>query len=791
MKLTRREFLALSGKAAAGTVIFAACGIPERELIVQSPVELPEDLVRGEDAWYATVNPDGRNGDGLIVRVMQGRAKKVAGNPDFPVNLGKHSPREDASLQFLYHPDRIAGPLFRRTQAGALAQTTWIRAEVELERILGASRITVVTNPLRGHLGWVARRFAEVKGGRYMTFDPVEQGALHGAVKKIFDADVLPDFDIEHARTVLSFGADWLSTWVSPTRFAVQFGKFRSGEERGFLIHGESRMSMTAANADLWLPAKPGTEGDIALAIANVIIDEGLASQAEVLAFTKSLPSGVLNGYRPADVAARSGVAEEKIVRAARRFGSSRPSVAFGGGSAGAHVHGSFALSAIYALNTLVSAVGAEGGVRLNPASPVDGLSGSATGSSFAAWEEELAQWRAGNVDTVVIRGVDIVHGMPNSVDIKGALARVPNIVVFGTVMDDTAAAATLVLPEKTYLEDWGTDIPEPAPGYQVVSFQQPVVGPTIAADEKSLIADARSFGDELLRLAGSDIGASSMQQLVTNTSDGLFNANRANSSVRAPNSSLFRNGVMQRGGWWDTSAKAPSRAYSFPSFFSGKTAPEFSETGSLGAGLELNLVPFVSNNLLDGRLAAAPWAQQVPDPMSSAAWTTWAEINKKDAEELGVSEGDVLFIKSASGEIEALAYPHPGAPRGVVGVPIGYGKTEGGRWAEGLGENVLGIIAGLKDEESGALAWAATKVRVQKSGRKMKLSKFEGHVEAYPVEPGVPALIVAPGETAEEAEEANHHEYQKLFLNEESRREAGFDNQGDRISGGESTGGN
>jgi anaerobic selenocysteine-containing dehydrogenase len=781
MKLTRREFLALSGKATAGAVIFAACGIPEHELIVQSPVESPEDLVRGEDAWFATVNPDGRNGDGLIVRVIQGRAKKIAGNSDFPVNKGKHSVGEDAALQMLYHPDRLVGPMVRRTHGGVLAQATWAQAQAQLSAALNASRITVVTNPLRGHLGWVARRFAEVKGGRYLTFDPVEQGVLHTASKRIFDADVLPDVDIEHAHTVVSFGADWLSSWVSPVRYAAQYGRFRSAEHRGFLIHGESRMSMTAAAADLWLPTKPGTEGDVALAIANVIIDEGLASSSEISAFTKSLPAGILNAYRPGDVAARSGVSEERIVRAARRFGSDRPSVAFGGGSAGAHVHGTFALSAIYALNTLVSAVGSKGGIMLNPESPVADLSGTATGSSFAAWEEELAQWRAGYVDTVVIRGADLVHGMPNSVAVKEALRAVTNVVVFGTVMDDTMAEATIALPEKTYLEDWGTDIPEPAPGYQTVGFQQPVVGPTISADERSLIADARSFGDELLRVVGGEIGATSMEALVTRTADDLFNSG-ASGSVTAPNSNLFKRGVLQRGGWWNTGAKASAFSYSFPNFIRNKTEAEFSSTSGLGAGIDLKLVPFVSNNLLDGRLAAAPWAQQVPDPMSSAAWTTWAELNKEDAKELGVGEGDVLFIKSTSGDIEAIAYPHPGVPRGVVGVPIGYGKEEGGRWAEGRGGNVLKILANLKDEDTGALAWAATSVKVQKSGRRVKLTKFEGTVEAHPVEPGVPVLVVAPGETAEEAETANHHEYQKQFTNDETRAEAGFDRNGNPI---------
>ena len=96
-------------------------------------------------------------------------------------------------------------------------------------------------------------------------------------------------------------------------------------------------------------------------------------------------------------------------------------------------------------------------------------------------------------------------------------------------------------------------------------------------------------------------------------------------------------------------------------------------------------------------------------------------------------------------------------------------------------------ILADLKDEETGALAWAATSVRIQKTGRRLKLPKFEGTVEAFPVEPGVPVLVVAPGETAHEAEEANHHEYQKLLESDETRAEIGRDSKGDLISGSDS----
>ena len=72
--------------------------------------------MRGEDAWYATTWPDMPGGDGLIVRVMQGRAKKIAGNPDHPVNRGKQSARHDAAIQLTYHPDRISEPMMRQSK---------------------------------------------------------------------------------------------------------------------------------------------------------------------------------------------------------------------------------------------------------------------------------------------------------------------------------------------------------------------------------------------------------------------------------------------------------------------------------------------------------------------------------------------------------------------------------------------------------------------------------------------------------------------------------------------------
>mgnify|MGYP000999416536 FL=1 len=119
MALTRRQFLTLMGGSAGAAVLFQACGLPEEELLIDAPIEMPEDLVTGIDNWYATTCKQCDTCEGIVVRVMEGRAKKIEGNPDYPINLGKHSASCEAGLQLLYHPDRISAPMLRTGPRGS------------------------------------------------------------------------------------------------------------------------------------------------------------------------------------------------------------------------------------------------------------------------------------------------------------------------------------------------------------------------------------------------------------------------------------------------------------------------------------------------------------------------------------------------------------------------------------------------------------------------------------------------------------------------------------------------
>ena len=744
--------------------MFQACGIPEREVTVQSPAEMPEDLVSGLEAWYATLCGQCAGGEGIIVRSVEGRAIKIEGNPDHPVNRGKTSVRCQAGLQALYNPDRIMGPKLRIGDRGSgqYQDISWNEALDRLVGLLGEARpeqVALATNPLRGSLGMVAQRFMNAYGGTYVTHEPVEHTVVRAAVKEVFGQDRLPEFDIARADHVLSFGADFLGTWLSPVHYAVGYGEFRQGQEgvapatrkRGTMTHVEPHFSLTAANADEWVYVNPGYEGILALSIAYVLMAEhgDRLDQAVVDAMTEGGGAEALAAFAPGNVEDTTGVTAAQITNLAKELGGSGRSLVIGGGSAAAHTNGLFNMKAIYSLNYLVGSVGREGGVLFNLPSPLEGVPAAAA-ASFKTWQDLADGMRKDSVELLMVRGANPVHGLPGAVDFAGALSSVRTIVAFSSFKDETTVWADLILPEPTYLESWGDDIPEPGPGYQTVTIQQPVVRPFQGTD-------TRAFGDVLLAVA-ERLGGQVAEELPWRNMQDVLRANawqlhdRNRGSIHGGSREEFWNAVLRRGGWWDTGTGGPSATGAPPKLSKEPVRPEFE--GDMSSE-PFYLMPFSSLSLGEGEGANLPWLQATPDPLTTAVWHTWAEINVKDAEDMGVREGDVLKIEEPGGRsIEVRAYPHLAAAPGVIAIPFGQGHTVYGDFeigiglkktlvGKGRGANVFDVLAASKrDKETGALAWAATRVRVTKTGEWARLSKFEGTVTPVAL-PGQPVVQV------------------------------------------------
>jgi anaerobic selenocysteine-containing dehydrogenase len=155
-----------------------------------------------------------------------------------------------------------------------------------------------------------------------------------------------------------------------------------------------------------------------------------------------------------------------------------------------------------------------------------------------------------------------------------------------------------------------------------------------------------------------------------------------------------------------------------------GVAAPEFSGSSDV---YPFVLHPYLSTGLNDGRGANLPWMQELPDPMTSVVYGSWVEMNPKTAEKLGLKEGALVEVESPHGVVTAPVYVYPAIRPDVVAMPIGQGHEAFGRYASQRGVNPIGILAPQVEPETGSLAWAATRVKLTATGRRIELVKTGG----------------------------------------------------------------
>ena len=722
MKVTRRKFLAWAGIAATGAI---ACDLFDDELRVQSPAAIPEDLVRGRDNWYATYDASAPGGEGLLVRVMEGRAKKARGNPRFPTNQGKQSPASDAILQSLYHPDRIGGPMLRNGARGSgrFRAIGWDEALNRFNAALDdrGEGMLLITEPRNAGFARIADGFAEAFGGRRLAFAAVDDAGYRSAVADILGGKRLPYYDIGNADTLISFGSDFLSTWGSPTAYAVGYGKFRSGENtkhRGSHYHFDARYSLTAANADKWVPIAPGSEGYAALALAWAMLTGGSAG-GDVPGMTNGQGAAALNDFRPDAVAGTLQIPEAALggVTVAEFFETlarklTLHSLALGGGdAAGAYSNGKFNAAAVLALNFVMDSVGRRGGLLLNPDDNPRGLSGEAAPATLAEWRGAVADINGGATRLVIAHNADPVYGLPAGVGLGEALRNESATVISASpFIDETSVMADLIIPDRAALEEWGDHIPEPGPGYAVYAIQQPVVNPLPDLDPRSfadiMIAAANDLG------RGEAMPAGSYEELIRSSVEGL--------------GADFTD-TLKNGGWWD---EADPQYVAAPAGLLNEVAAMAAQAVPVGTG-DFQLLPYQHHTILDGRQAHLPWAQSAPDPLTTVAWQTWVDINEQQGRDMGLREGDVVSISTDAGSISALVYLNPGTPPGIAAVPMGGGRKSGSEYASGRDSresgNVLSILAVAEVEGAGGLAWSGNRCRIVPTGESMAVSKMEG----------------------------------------------------------------
>ncbi len=675
------------------------CDMPSTVTLEEGKEEVisylvPEEyVIPGVGVWFASTCQQCPSGCGIHGRVREGRVLKLEGNPESSINKGRLCQMGQAGLQAHYNPDRISKPKIRR--GSSLVDATWEEAYgliAEKTANISGGKFAWMTGSVSGHQSVLLQAHLESLGsGNHFVHETIND-AIWAKVSEDMLDDSNPRLRFDKAQSVLSFGADFLGTWKSPLHFSTEYAKFRTSP-RGTLMQVEPNMTLTGANADLWVASRPGSEGALALGIANQLVSKHGLSMSDLPGSVQSL----IRSYSIDETVSATGISAEQIAKIATTLKQRAPSLVIAGASAQGHEHGYQNVAAAMVLNIILGNIGktieSNGEFVYASMAPVSGNTQSLISFSQAVAEKRF--------DVVFISGTNPVYTAPKALGLKESLANVPFKVVFSHFNDETTAMADVVLPLASGEEDWGTHVAPYQAGRGEISIQQPLMEP--------LSTETRGFGDILLSLL-----KKRKEAAYEEFADYYAYLRNAFSTIPAEH----KNGANDDQFWADVLAKGLIDVGVKTTSLKVK-AVAFDMPKEMGNASSLVLAPSARLGFWDGRHANLPWLQEAPDQISKVVWDSWAELHPSTAKKLGVKEGDMVKIASSQGDIHVKVYVYKGVHPDVIAVPLGQGHDEGfSRYAKDRGVNSLSILDPKVDKMTGELALYATNVKVTKAAK-------------------------------------------------------------------------
>jgi anaerobic selenocysteine-containing dehydrogenase len=543
IKITRRSFMK---KASAATGTAVALGGMRPSLKALSAAGEGSAGEMGE--WKASTCQGCTSWCSKQVYVVDGRAVKVRGNPNSKVNGRASCPRAHLALQQLYDPDRIKTPMKRtnpqkgRNEDPKFVPISWDEA---LNTI--ADKIMELRKNNETHKYMLMR-------GRYTYMRDVlydRMTKIIGSPNNISHSAICAEaekfgpyyteaywsyrqYDVKNARYILLWGADPLAANRQVSYYSSAWG---DAIDSATIAIAEPRLSATAAKADEWLPLKPGTDGALAVAIAHVLLTEGLwykdfvgdfidgenrfvaGQDVEEEMFEEKHTNGIarwwnleLKDKTPEWAAKECGLPAEQIKRVAVGYGRAAPrAISWLGGGPCMQVRGAYASMAVHALNGIVGAVDNVGGTQQSnkeyttkfpkPDDFMDDIAkaGKKHGKIDHRGRLEFPSLNGGKSGGGVItnNAADgILKADPNEIKVaigymnnftfscpqperwERALAKIPFIAHITTNASEFSWFADILLPDTHHIaEKWGY-VKSIGNGYRQVTLMQPLVEP-------------------------------------------------------------------------------------------------------------------------------------------------------------------------------------------------------------------------------------------------------------------------------------------------------------------------
>jgi molybdopterin-containing oxidoreductase family iron-sulfur binding subunit len=660
----RRDFLKALGFG-VGAVTLAACQkVPVHKSIPY--LIKPEEVTPGIPNYYSSTY----EGSAILVKTREGRPIKVEGNPNDIISKGGLSAQAQASVLDLYDGNRLKGPLLAGEDSGWEQVDAFLKSELAAIKAAGKKlRIISSTVYSPSTLGVIADFIQQFPNTKHINYDAVSYTGIIQANQNSFGKAVLPRYSFDKADVIVSFGADFLGTWISPTEFIRQYVQNRNNKslqnkKMSRHIQFETGMSVTGTNADVRIPVKPSEEGLALIALYNAVagvtlpgskkLDNVAAANAVTLAAKELLAAK----GKALVVAGSNDVATQVLVNA---------------------------------INSLLDSYGATIDVD-NPS-----LQYAGNDASFVEFVNEM---KRGEVDAVFFLNANPVYDYYNSSEVKKALAKVRLRVSFADYKDETTSLCNVAAPNHYYLESWGDA--NAVSGYYTIV--QPAINP---------VYDSRQAEESLL--IWSDNAVKHYYTYVRNNWDKTL---------------LAKGGLSGQSGWeavlqkgFVKEADKPSVKYTFSRDLNAVAQTIVDHSNALSAG-KVELQVYQSLALRDGKRANNPWLQELPDPVSKVTWDNFAAISPSDMVKWGLVDGDVVKIDANGYSVSLPALSQPGQTQGTISVALGYGRSASGPVGNGVGKNAFPFYS----LRNGTFQSSATATVTPVDGEKSPLAQTQTH---------------------------------------------------------------
>ena len=673
----RRDFLKYLGFSTAAAALAASCEIPVRKSVPY--LQKPDNVIPGVANLYASTYVNGGDAISVVVKQKDGRPVKIEGNELSSITKAGTSAQAQASVLDLYDPTRLRHPL-QKTGTDYKEVTSFDAFDKLVEGAiagLAGKPIVLLTSTIHSPstLQIISEFLTKYPGSRHVQYDAVSHSGMLQANELSYGKRAIPSYQFDKAKTIVSLGADFLGTWISPVEFSNQYSSNRKVKnkkpELSRHIHFESMMSLTGGNADDRYTHKPSETGAVALALLAKL---GGAVTAPAIADAK-LAKGI-----DATVAALNASKGNALV-----------------------VCGSNDVNIQVIVNAINEAVGANG-TTINWGSTTNTRKGI-----DADMARLVSDMNTGAVGAVFVYDCNPAYSYNEAKKFTDSLAKLPLSVSFNGTMDETTEHCKFILPSHHWLESWGDT--EPKTGY--FSILQPVINP---------LFKTRPFQTSLLKWAGNtgDYEIYYKNYWVTKLGS-IANWDKA-----------LQDGVIEPG-----SAKAVSTAsgasdslgISVTAVIASSAGRASFNSGSLAAaaakivstkGGATEVVLYQKISIGNGSQANNPWLQELPDPISKVTWDNYAMIspgmaktllaldvmgNQRQADAYEVHpEKPVVRITLNGKSIELPALIIPGLNDATIAVALGYGRQgvstnkdeildRIGRAAAGAGKNAYPLV--------------------------------------------------------------------------------------------------